>query len=259
VQFTRALAVSVSLLGLFASGAASAAGASAAVISASFTTDGVNTVLDPVNRLLSGAGSTYNKTLKMGVYHKQLILVADGVTRPTLTVNAASGSSHVRGLFGVDTISAEGEVAVGGLSVMLAPYVLPGSEVLPLPYLQIVATGVQETAGYNLVAPSFTTVSAAGRFNALTIIGSLVGGKTLKVTGTEKENTVLYQSTTVTITLNRKIETALISCSPKCVVTPYSVGTAGIDVALKRAQLGRHTVSGNITIAAGSAGQGQGL
>jgi hypothetical protein len=259
VQFTRVLAVSVSLLGLCASGTASAAGASATVLSASFTTDGVNTALDPVNRLLSGAGSTYDKTLKMGVYHKQLILVADGLTRPTLTVNAAGGSSHVKGAFGVDTISAEGEAAVGGLRVMLAPYVLPGSDVLPLPYLQIVATRVQETAGYNFVAPSFTTVSGAGQFNALTITGSLVGGKTLKVTGAEKENTVLYQSATVTITLNRKIETALISCSPKCVATPYSVSTAGIDVALNKAKLGRHTVSGDITIAGGSAGQGQGL
>jgi hypothetical protein len=255
VQFTRALAVSISLLGPFASGGASAAGASATVLSASFTTDGVNTVLDPVNRILSGPGSTYDKTLKMGVYHKELNLSADGAIRPTLTVNAAGGSSHVKGAFGVDTISAEGQAAVGGLRVLLAAHVLP-DVVQPAPYLQIMATRVQEAANYNFVAPSFTTVSGTSQFNALTITGSLVGGKTLKVTGAEKPNTVLYQSATVTITLNKKIETALISCTPKCVVTPYSVSTAGIDVALNRAKLSGHTVSGNITIAGGSAGQG---
>ncbi len=69
------------------------------------------------------------------------------------------------------------------------------------------------------------------------------------------ESTVLYQSPTVTITLNQKITTALISCSPKCVFTPYSVDATGVDVTLNGARLGKHTVSGDISIASGAGGR----
>jgi len=260
VQIIRALAVLVCLFGLFAPGAASAAGASASAFSANFTTDGVNTALDPVNPLGSGPGSTYDKTRKMGAYHKQLILTANGAAQPTLTIDAATGASHVKGAFGVDTTSAEGDGTVSGLNIKLAPYVPPGSDVLPAPYLQIVANQVQETASYNglFIVPTRTTVSTDGQFNSLTVTGSLVGGKTFKVSGGQKENKVLYQSDTVTITLNRKITTALISCTPKCEFTPYSVSGAGIDVTLNGAKLGDHTVSGDISIAGGSAGLGRG-
>ncbi|HTJ65381.1 MAG TPA: hypothetical protein VL899_16390 [Alphaproteobacteria bacterium] len=260
MQFIRALVIPASLLGLFASGPACAAGASASAFSANFTTDGVNTAIDPVNTLSSGPDPRYDKTHKAGAYHNQLILT-DAASPPALTVDTSGSTSRILGIFGIDTSSAEGDATVTGLNLKLAPYVPPGSNAIPAPYLQITANSVHETANYDalFIVPNRMRVSSAGRFDGLTITGSLVGGKTLKVTGAQKPDTVLFQSDTVTITLNSKLVTALISCSLKCKLTPYSVRAAGVDVALNGAKLGKHKVSGDISVAAVAAGSGRGF
>jgi hypothetical protein len=257
MQFIGALALSTVVLGLFAAGNASAAEGSALGLSASFTTDGVSTTLGPVNAVDNGTGKTYDKTKNIGAYSKQLVLTADGASPPTLTVDTQAEGSKVKGGFGVDIDFATGTAAVSSINLRLAPYTRPNSDVIAAPYLQITATRVSEAASYNVVAiaPTHTTVSATGTIDTLTITGPLVGGKTLKFSGSPKESTVLYQSPTVTITLNQKITTALISCSPKCVFTPYSVNATGIDVTLNGARLGKHTVSGDISIASGAGGR----
>jgi hypothetical protein len=257
MQFIGAFALSTVVLGLFAAGNASAADGSALGLSASFTTDGVGTALGPVNGLDSGTARTYDKTKSIAAYSKQLILTADGGSPPTLTVDTMAERSHVKGGFGVDTDSAAGTASVASINLKLAPYTPPNSDVIAAPYLQITATRVSEAASYNVIAivPSRTTVSATGTIDTLTVAGPLVGGKTLTFSGSPKESTVLYQSPTVTITLNQKITTALISCSPKCVFTPYSINATGIDVTLNNAKLGKHTVSGDISIASGAGGR----
>jgi hypothetical protein len=256
MQFIGALALSTIALGLFAAGNAAAEG-SALGLSASFTTDGVSTALGPVNDVGSGIARSYDKTKSIAAYSKQLVLTADGGSPPTLTVDTLDERSHVKGGFGVDTSFAEGTASVASINLKLAPYTPPNSDVVAAPYLQITATRVSETADYNLIAivPSRTVVSATGTIDRLTVTGPLVGGKTLKYSGSPKESTVLYQSPTVTITLNQKITTALISCMPKCVFTPYSVNATGIDVTLNGARLGKHTVSGDISIDSGAGGR----
>ena len=256
MQFIGALAVSTVALGLFAAGNASAAEGSALGVSASFTTDGVSTTLGPVNTVDNATGRTYDKTKNLGSYSKELVLTADGGAPPSLTVNTQAEKSQVKGGFGVDVNFATGTAAVSALNLRLAPYTPPNSDVIAAPYLQITATKVSEAASYNVlaIAPTRTTVSATGTIDTLTITGPLVGGKTLTYSGSPKESTVLYQSPTVTITLNQKITTALISCSPKCLFTPYSVNATGIDVTLNNAKLGKHTVSGDISIASGAGG-----
>jgi hypothetical protein len=257
MQFIGALALSTVVLGLFAAGNASAAEGSALGLSASFTTDGVSTALGPVNKVESGTARTFDKTKNIGSYSKELVLTADGGSPPALMVDTQAERSHVKDSFGVDTDFAEGNASVASINLKLAPYTPPNSDVVAAPYLQITATRVSETADYNLIAivPSRTAVSATGAIDTLTITGPLVGGKTLKYSGSPKESTVLYQSPTVTITLNQKITTALISCMPKCVFTPYSVNATGIDVTLNGARLGKHTVSGDISIASSAEGR----
>ena len=258
MQFIGALALSTVALGLFAAGNAAAAEGSALGLSAGFTTDGVSTTLGPVNAVDNGAGRTYDKAKNIGSYSRQLVLTANGGSPPpTLTVDTMAEKSRVKGGFGVDIDFASGTASVSSINLKLAPYTPPNSDVVAAPYLQITATKVSEAASYNLVAivPSRTAVSATGTIDTLTITGPLVGGKTLKYSGSPKESTVLYQSPTVTITLNQKITTALISCMPKCVFTPYSVNATGIDVTLNNAKLGKHTVSGDIFIASGAGGR----
>ena len=257
MRFIGVSALSAVVVGLLAAGNASAAGGSALGLSASFTTDGVSTALGRVNEIGSGTASTYDKTKSIAAYSKKLVLTADGGSPPTLTVDTLAERSHLKGGFGLDTDSALGAASVASINLKLAPYTPPNSDVVAAPYLQITATRVSETAGYNLIAivPSRTTVSATGTIDTLTVTGPLVGGKTLTFSGSPKESTVLYQSPTVTITLNQKITTALISCTPKCVFTPYSVRATGLDVTLNSAKLGKHIVSGDISIASGAGGR----
>jgi hypothetical protein len=243
--------------GLYAAENASAASASALGLTADFTTDGVSTAIAPVNELGSGTANTYDKTKSIGSYSKLLVLTADGGSPPTLAVDTLVERSHLKGGFTLDTDSTVSAMSVASINLKLAPYTRPNSDVVAAPYLQITATKVSETASDNIIAivPSRTTLSATATIDTLTVTGPLVGGKTLTFSGSPKENTVLYQSPTVTITLNQKITTALISCSPKCVFTPYSVNAAGVDVTLNNAKLGTHTVSGDISIASGVVGR----
>jgi hypothetical protein len=244
-------------LGLCAAENASAASGSALGLTANFTTDGVSTAIAPANELGSGTASTYDKTRSIGSYSKVLVLTTDGGFLPALTMDTLAERSHLKGGFGLDTDSAVAAMSVASINLKLAPYTPPNSDVVAAPYLQIAATKVSETASYNIIAivPSRTTLSATSTIDTLTVTGPLVGGKTLTFSGSPKENTVLYQSPTVTITLNQKITTALISCSPKCVLNPYSVNAAGIDITLNNAKLGTHTVSGDISIASGAVGR----
>jgi hypothetical protein len=255
MSLAHPLALSAILLGIFAAGGASADGASALGLSANFDTDGVFTALHPANPVSSGTASNYDKTKSLGSYGKTLILTADGPAPPTLTVDTLTQRSSVKGGFGVDTISAQGAASVASLNLKLAPYTPPNSDVVAAPYLQIIVTKARESADYDYVAPSHATASSSGTIDTLTVTGPLVGGKTLTFSGSPKVDTVLYQSPTVTITLNQKITTALISCTPKCLFTPESISAAAIDVTLNNAKLGKHTVSGDISIASGAAGR----
>jgi hypothetical protein len=125
---SRALSVGGFSLAIFGlSGAlaqtASAAGASAYGVTASFTSGGVTTVINPVNKLAGGAASsTFDKAKNSGAYQKMLILSAGATPVPALVVTAKNFLSHVKGGFGVDTISAEGDATTTGLDISLQLY-----------------------------------------------------------------------------------------------------------------------------------------
>ncbi len=232
---------------------AHAAGSAASGLFADFTVGGVNTAISPVNRLdSSGLGSSYDKTAKSASYHRQLVLSTEGDMQPILTVDAANIISHVAGGFGVDTISSKGAAEVLGLNVGLVPKRAPGLAIVP--FLQISAHGLFESGSYNHVVPSFTTVSGFAGIKDLVISGSLVGNQTLHFSGPSKQNQILYQSPTVTIMLNQTTSTELISCEPKCVVTPYSVRTSALNISLTGAPIGPRKVTGQLVIGAADAG-----
>ena len=147
----RSGGVSLAILGLSGAWAqsASAAGASAFGISASFTSGGVTTVLNPVNRLVGGtSSSTYDKATNSGAYQKTLLLAAGATPVPSLVVTAKNFLSHVRGGFGVDTVSSEGDATATGIDIGLQLYPpVPGP--VPQPFLQITATRLKDTGSYN--------------------------------------------------------------------------------------------------------------
>ena len=252
--FLRHFAISLAFVGGSAvcMGRASASESLAFGVSANFTTGGVNTALEPVNALNNGTAAVYNKTLNSGAYNKTLTLDI-GTAPPVLTVTASNLRSHVSHLFGLDASFITTEATASGLGLKLAPLKGP-SGVVVAPYLQITADSVQETGNYNHIMPNRTTVASQGQIKNLIVTGTLVGGKTLKFSGVPKPDQVLFQSDTVTITLAQSISAELISCSPKCVVTPYFINTSGLQVIITNATLGDRKVSGQITVDGGHAG-----
>jgi hypothetical protein len=247
----------VAIVGLSAT--ASAASSSAFDVSAQLTSGGVTTVIAPVNPL-NGGGITpnYGKSSTVLSYQKVVQITKGPMPAPAFSVYATSLKSHVSGGFGVDTMSSEGDTLIKGLAVSLNLYPPPpgATSPVPQPSLQITANTVQSSANYNIMLPMAPAASATVSFGSLTISGSLVGNQTVKLSGTPQTDTVIYQSPTVTITLNRQIVAGLISCTPKCTFTPYSVSGAAIDIVLNNATVSGRTVSGEIVIGGDQAGGG---
>jgi hypothetical protein len=76
----------------------------------------------------------------------------------------------------------------------------------------------------------------------------------LQYSGIPAQNHVLFQSPTLTITVNQRISAELISCTPKCVVTPVSIGANALEITLNNANLNGQRVSGQIDISGTEAG-----
>ncbi|HEX4504905.1 MAG TPA: hypothetical protein VH722_04170 [Alphaproteobacteria bacterium] len=248
-------AATLALVGLLVAGSgnAQAAGSAVSGVLANFTVGGINTSVGPVNRLGSGGlGSTYDKTAKSGPYHRQLALSTEGDMQPILTIGASNIVSQVSGKFGVDTISEQGAAALYGFRLALVPKRAPGLAIIP--FLQISAHGLHESGSFNRVVPNRNTISSASDIKELEISGSLVGNRTLRFDGPAAQNHILYQSPTVTITLNQVTSTDLISCGPKCVVTPFSVRTSVLNISLDQAAIGNRKITGEIVIGGADAG-----
>jgi hypothetical protein len=247
--------VSLAILGLSGAwaGTALAAGASAYGITANFTADGVKTVINPVNPLKGGTTTTFDHAKNSGAYQKTLLLAAGATPVPALVVTAKNFLSHVKGGFGVDTISAEGEATTTGLDISLQLYP-PAPGPVPQPFLHITVNQIKDTASYNLVVPKLAGVDASAEISGLAVSGSLLHGETLQYSGAPGQNHVLFQSATMTITVNQRISAELISCSPKCVVTPVSIGASALEITLTNANINGHKVSGQIDVSGADAG-----
>ena len=254
-RMLRAGGYSVAVLAL--SGAladrASAAEASVYGITASFTSGGVTTVINPVNRLSGGTTSSFDKTKNSGAYQKTLILTTGASPVPALVVTAKNFQSQVKGAASLDTASAQGDAITTGLDISLQLYPpVPGP--LPRPFLHITAARIKDSAGYSFVVPSLVGVNASATISGLAISGSLLYGVTLQYSGTPAQNHILYQTPTVTITLDQRISAELISCFPKCVVTPVNISASAIVITLNNAVINGHKVSGQIAIGNTAAG-----
>jgi hypothetical protein len=71
--------------------------------------------------------------------------------------------------------------------------------------------------------------------------------------GTPTPNTVVYDTPTVTITLNKQIESGIIPCGLTCVFTVTSIETDAVDIDLHKAPWHGHKITGDIVIGRASA------
>ena len=248
-------------LGLSFAQTAMATSSSAFGLQAKFTTKGLTTGLGPIAAVNGSAPPGYSKSTTITGFQQIVPLVAETGPVPSLFASFTSIKSHAASAgIGIDSLSAEGDVVVKGLDVSLMLNPPPPADaktpIEPQPYLNISVKSIQSNANLNVVfpQPGYTTTSAT--FSGLEINGMLLDGQTIKFTGAVPNNTVLFQSPTVTITLNSQLVAGLISCTPKCTFSPVSVTGSAINVELNKATIDGKIVSGNITIGQSQAGIG---
>jgi hypothetical protein len=243
----------------FAVASAAAPTASAVFgLDASFTAGAISTHLSPIAALSGSAPPAYAKAETLGPIEKIFHITAGPGPIPTLSTNVQSIHTHVAsGGISIDNASAEGDATLKGLDLSLMLYPPPpGGVVYPQPFLHITAKAVQETASISQVFPSFVTATATATYSGLVISGSLIGDQPIEISGEVPNDTVIFQSPTVTITLNGKLVLSLISCFPECIITPEGLTSSAIDIQLAKANLDGRTVSGDITIGAVQIGAG---
>ena len=241
---------------------AGAAYSAAFGIGAHFRSGGVATKLGRIAFTQGSAPPAYSRSAAAASVSKTVAIVPDTTPTPTLFVNATNVRSHVdsHGIE-IDSVSAAGSAKLDSLGLSLNLNPLPptaGAGVpVPQPFLAVAATNVASDASFTRVFPSTDTATGSASFGSLTISGSLVGDKTLTFSGPAPKDTVLFQSPTVTITLDQQVEVGLITCSPDpCRFIPENITTDAIDIELHNADLDGHTVSGHIIVAQSRAGAG---
>jgi hypothetical protein len=229
-------------------------GSAAYGIYAQITERGHTVTLGPIAEIARHLPPAYDRAVVAAPVHRIVPLIAGKPVTPSLFVNTADFESHVASKgFGIDFVSTEADALIKNISLSLMlnpPPPVAGRAILPQPqpFLQLSARRIVSTASFTKVVPSRITDLGSAHFGGLTVSGSLVGNRKLAFTGEADKDMVLFQSPTVTITLNQQIQVGLISCSPNCVFTPYSITTDAVDISLDHANIDGRSVSGEIVL-----------
>jgi hypothetical protein len=240
--------VTAASLGFSSAFAGSAVSSSADGIGAQFQSPGVSTHLGPVGLAKGSAPPGYDNAIGVGFFKGSVDITPSVVPAPTLFVTASSIKSHVSGGFGIDTLSGEGDNAVGTatLTLMLNP---PPPGPVPRPFLQITISKVKSRASIDEVLPSTTpTTGGSATIGSVTVSGSLVGDLVFHFSGTPAPNTTLVSNSALTITLNDQDVSGTTSCLEVCRFIPTGITTDAIHVKLTKANLDGRIVSGDIEI-----------
>jgi len=194
-----------------------------------FRTDGGQHRDRPVNLVRSGTGNTYDKANGLSAYHDQLILTDKVGTPPTLTVNAVSGPLACEGRSGRHN-RARAHAAGGHRHCETrALHAPPNSGVVLPPYLRISVSALKKLRTISTSGRPHDGVEYRGDQQA-DDHGALGRPARLDLHRHADREQGPLQGNGITITLNQKIVTALISCTPKCAFTPYSINASAIDV-----------------------------
>ena len=221
---------------------------SADSFSGSLDADGFKTTIAPFARVSGAAPPAYDHTKTVASFDKFYDLTPAESNNLSLQVQATHlvDTAHSAGI-GVDEIGASGTADLRSANFGLTGNPLPTLSSLGL---SVAATGVHSESNSSFVfGPNQGSLTGDASFHSLTITGALVGGKTLTFSGDAAANTVLYSSSTVTITLDEQI----LLLPPAATGGVTSITTDAIDIRLNDAKFDGHTISGDFVIGQSSA------
>jgi hypothetical protein len=216
-------------------------------VQAQLTIDGTATQFGPVAFVEGNPSGAYDN--KTDVEHEaDIIALAPIAPTPTLFVNAHDLLARVQSTgIQIDSESTVSTASVGSISVSLG--VMPlGDTFTPAPILTITGSGIDSDVNFTRVFPGPAVVTAGAGVNSLAINGTLLGNLNLKYSGKAKPNTVIYDTPTMTITLNKEMRVGIISCDPTCTFTVTAITTVAVDVSLYKAPWQGHKITGDIAV-----------
>jgi hypothetical protein len=243
--------LALSALCAFAAPAFAGSGANTALgIDTHFETKDLATHLGPVGFVAHNNNGAYDKSVHVNSISENAAIVPQ-LPPPTIFLNGSNITSVVKNSgITVDSETSEATASVGRAALMLNLNPPPPTAVVPQPYLQISGKNFTSTANFNTVFPTFVTAFGSSSVQNLRIFGSVLGSTVVTYSGSAAPNTVVYDSPTVTITLNKQVESGIITCIPDpCIFKVTSITVAAVDISLNKAMIDGHKVTGDIVIA----------
>jgi hypothetical protein len=243
--------LALSALCAFATPAFAGSGANTALgIDTHFETKGLATHLGPVGFVSHNNNGAYDKSVHVNSVSENAAIVPQSPP-PTIFLNGSNITSDVKNSgITVDSETSEATATVGRAALMLNLNPPPPTAVVPQPYLQISGKNFTSSANFNTFVPPRVTAFGSSSVENLRIFGSVLGSAVVTYSGSAAPNTVVYDSPTVTITLNKQVESGIISCIPDpCTFKVTGITVAAVDISLNKAMIDGHKVTGDIVIA----------
>ncbi len=213
------------------------------------------TSFGPVGEVAGTAPPAFHHAHEIGVFDHGYDLNPPLLLAPTLVVDTAGlvNTADSPGI-GIDTLGADATADIGWATISLTDPVVAS---LLLLGLSASATFIHSESSVSYVfGPNRGFLAGDASFGSLTISGSLVGGKTLTFSGDAAANTVLFHSSTVTITLDKQTLSDFqppVAASAVPAVWPSRITTDALDIQLNKASVGGQTITGDIRLGESSA------
>jgi hypothetical protein len=213
--------------------------------------DGFTTTIDPFAPVSGSAPPAYDDTRRIASVDQTYDLTPAEANTLSLTMQATKMVNQAQSPgIGVDEIGATGKSDLGSANFVLAD--TPGPTQPPtILGLSVQATGIHDDSNSSFVfGPHVGSLAGDASFHSLKVTGALVGGDTLTFSGKAAPDTVLYHSSTVTITLDD--QHLLLPPATSGIIGPTII-TDAIDIQLNHATFAGQTISGNFDIGQSSA------
>ena len=218
----------------------------------SLDADGFTTTIGPFALVSGTAPPAYDDTSRIASFDHTYDLTPAEANTLSLQMQASHmvNTADSAGI-GVDEIGASGKADLGSANFLLTDSPNP---MLPLSILglSVKATGIHSDLNSSFVfGPNEGSLSGDASFHSSTVTGALVGGKTLTFSGDAAPDTVLYKSSTVTITLDE--QTLLLPPAATSGIIGPTITTDAIDIQLNHATFAGQTITGDFAIGQSSA------
>jgi hypothetical protein len=222
----------------------------------SLNADGFTTTIDPFAPVSGSAPPAYDDTSSIASFDHTYDLTPVTAAESNILSLEMQASHMVNTAASLPQVIADQIGAIGTADLGSASFTLTDSPnpMLPLSILglSVEATGIHSESNSSFGPTDEGFLSGDASLHSLTVTGPLVNGDTLTFSGNAAKDTVLYKSSTVTITLDDQTVLLPPSAAASGIIGP-TIFTDAIDIQLNHAKFAGQTITGNFDIGQSSA------